>query len=108
MEFIEYKHFFLAASGGYSRVDLLERQLDDGLLSLEFQPEEVGLYEIRLFSDKTNHFLYNSFEVNVYDTASLLINASEEAYVGKLFTFTGSSISLLLNYTNSEVISYCI
>ena len=78
-------------------MDLFEKSLDDDVLSLEFQPEETGLYEIRLFSDRTNHFLFSTFEINVYDTSNLEINAADEACIGKQFTFSVALRNSLAN-----------
>ncbi len=80
---------YIGPSDGHSSCDVNSKQID-GNISIEFQPEEIGLHEIRIFSDKNNRDLFNSFKLNVYDSSRLKINLlDEEAIVGKLFKFTG-------------------
>jgi hypothetical protein len=87
----------LDPSGGSSSIDLVDKKLDDGLLSLEFLPDELGAYTIHLYPDKKSEpFSFNTFQVQVYGSSSLRVKADSEAIVGKTFTFIGIFFNLIL------------
>jgi hypothetical protein len=70
---------------------------DEGSLVLEFKPEEIGLHEVRVFSNKSNRAMFNTFEFAVYDSTKLKISANDEAIVGKLYKFLGIKIFFYLS-----------
>jgi hypothetical protein len=58
-------------------------------LTIEFQPKEIGVHEIRILPDKANAEHFNSFELNVYDSSKLKVNIGDEAFIGRNTKFTG-------------------
>ncbi|CAF0909271.1 unnamed protein product, partial [Brachionus calyciflorus] len=74
----------LNPNGNSSSCDILDKQLE-GHLSLEFLPDTLGIHEIRIFSDKKNRNLYNSFEFNIYDSSKISVKISENVILGKLY-----------------------
>lgn len=56
---------------------------------IEFLPEETGLHEVRIFSNKNNRAMFNSFEFSVYDSTKLKVSLNDEAIVGKVYKFNG-------------------
>ncbi len=61
----------------------------DGNLTIEFQPDEIGPHEFRIFPDATNRKNYQSFNLNVYDSSLLKLEIASETVIGKTFLFTG-------------------
>lgn len=50
----------------------------------------TGIHEIRILSERNNRDVFNTFNLNVYDSSKLKINfTEEEAIVGKTFKFSG-------------------
>ena len=78
----------LDPNGNYSSCDISGKELD-GHLSLEYQPEEIGTHEIKIFPNKMNRSLFSSFEFNIYDSSKLAIKPDVNAVVGKVFKIRG-------------------
>jgi len=82
------KHIKKGPKGTFVSFSTFEKN-DEGSLVLEFKPEEIGLHEVRVFSNKSNRAMFNTFEFTVYDSTKLKISANDEAIVGKLYKFLG-------------------
>ena len=71
-------------------MEILENKKIEENLSIEFQPDEIGLYEIRIIPEKANKDVFNSFEFNVFDSSKLKVSMNpEEAVIGRNFKING-------------------